>query len=665
MSDRMHRLSAIFLGLFFVAVDTAAAAPELESANLEKIDLVDYRGRVWTLTDFEDRSVLVLAFLGTECPLAQHYAIRLQEIANQYSDRGVAVVAVMSNRQDSLEEIAAYATRQKIQFPVLKDAGNRLADQVGARRTPEMFVFDGHRKLQYQGRVDDQFGIGYVLEQPRRHDLRVAIDELLADKKVSVSRTEAVGCIIGRTKEVDASSEVTYGSHIAKILNQRCVECHRAGEIAPFALTEYDEVAGWADMIAEVVRDGRMPPWHATEEHAEFKNDRRLSEQEREAVFKWAEAGAPAGDLSNLPRLPEKVTGWRLPQEPDMVFPLTSEPFEVPATGMVKYQFFAVDPGFTEDIWIKAFEIIPGNREVVHHVLGFSAAKGQSAVALQAAQGFKFGYVPGTRFTTAPKGHAIRIPAGSDLLFQVHYISTGKRETDQSLLGLVLADPDEVTHELLVGSAYQLDLRIPPGEANYKTDAVSPKFPPDSTLLAMNPHMHVRGKSMRLHLETPDGKQTTLLDVPNYDFNWQTLYELSYPIAVPEGSRMLCDAVFDNSTDNLNNPDPTKWVYFGDQTWNEMMIGYYFFSVPVGRTESGLTRSEIFKKNQMRSTLVGMFTLLDRDRDGKVTKDQMSGPLALLFNEFNADKDEFLTEKEVSEGKIPVLLEIILANLMR
>jgi peroxiredoxin/mono/diheme cytochrome c family protein len=662
---------AVVCGWLTVATVTAAppasgkVTPEVAAVTLTDFQLVDRHGRDWTLADFQDDAILVLAFLGTECPLAQHYAVRLQQIADQYRDRGVAVIGVMSNRQDSLEEIAAYASRQQIQFPVLKDAGNQLADQVGATRTPEIFVFAADRTLRYQGRVDDQYGIGLIRDHANRHDLAVALDELLAGNEVSVPRTTAPGCLIGRARTVDPNSAVTYGSEIVKILNERCVECHRAGEIAPFALTDYDEVAGWAEMIAEVVRDGRMPPWHATDQHAEFSNDRRLSEAEREAIFAWADAGAPAGDLTQLPPLPAKVEGWRLPQEPDLVFPISKVPFQVPATGTVDYQFFSVDPNFTEDVWIKAFEIIPGNREVVHHVLGFAVDKGQSAVALQAAQGFKFGYVPGTRFTTAPPGHAIRIPAGSDLLFQIHYVSTGEPESDQSSLGLVLADPSEVTHELLVGSAFTVDIRIPPHESNYVVHAASPAFPPDSTLLSMNPHMHFRGKSMRLALETPTGDQQTLLDVPNYDFNWQTLYVLADPIPVPTGSRMICDAVFDNSAENLSNPDPSKWVYFGDQTWNEMMIGYYFFSVPVGPTESGLTRSEIFKQNQMRSTLLSIFEKFDDDQDGRIAKRDLSGPMSLAYAGFDGDGDGIVTRQEVSEGKIPVLMEIILANLMR
>ena len=661
----MRFIIALTLAFTYHVLNLPAASPKLESAELQKIDIKDYRGRTWRLDDFKNKPILVVAFMGTECPLAQHYAIRLQQIADSYRDRGVGVVAVMSNRQDSLEEIGSYASRQGIEFPVLKDSGNRLADQLGADRTPEMFVFDASRKLRYRGRVDDQYGIGYIREAAKRNDLIAALDELLSGKEVSVPRTEAVGCIIGRAKPVDETGKVTYGSHVAEILNRRCAECHREDEIAPFALTQYDQVAGWADMIVEVVRDGRMPPWHATDEYADFKNDRRLSEAERQAIYDWAAAGAPAGDLSHLPALPEKVPGWQLPTEPDLVLPLTKEPFDIPATGEVKYQYFSVDPGFQEDKWVKAFEVKPGNRAVVHHILGFTVDKGQKRVGLQAALGFKFGFVPGNRNNAAPEGHAMRIPAGSHLLFQVHYVSVGTPQTDQSELGLVFVDPAEVTHEVIISSAYQLDIRIPPGDPNHIVHSAGPEFPPDSTLLGMSPHMHVRGKSFRYELETPDGKRTTLLDVPNYDFNWQTMYMLNEPIAVPEGSRLLCEAAFDNSEQNLNNPNSKKWVRFGDQTWEEMMIGYYAFAVPLGRTESGFTRSQIAKKNQLKSTLLMFFESIDRDNDGVVTKDQLPGPMALLFDQFNTNRDNVLTREEVREGQIPLLMEMLMAQIIK
>lgn len=390
----MRLWAVLYLAFACLIADTLSAAPKLEPISLEKLDLVDYRGRRWNLDDFKSDSILVVAFLGTECPLAKHYSIRLREIAAEYEARSVRVIAVISNRQDSLEEINAFATRQELEYPVLKDAGNRFADQIGAERTPEIFVFDASRKLRYRGRVDDQYGIGYVRDQPRRKDLRIALGELLSGQNVSLPRTSAVGCIIGRGKNVDQQSKVTYGTHISKILNRRCVECHREGEIAPFSLTDYDEVAGWSDMIAEVVREGRMPPWHATDDHATFANDRSLTDEETEALFAWAEAGAPAGDLSNLPELPAKLNGWQLPREPDRVIPVSPEPFDVPATGTVRYKYFTFDPGFTEDVWIEAAELKPGNREVVHHILAFAVPKGQRK-GLDGARGFLVGYVPG------------------------------------------------------------------------------------------------------------------------------------------------------------------------------------------------------------------------------------------------------------------------------
>ena len=664
MSNRTLRLSVILLGLCFVPVDANAVTPALETVELEKIDLVDYRGRVWQLDDFREDSILMVAFLGTECPLAKHYSIRLQELADQYDSKKVGLVAVMSNRQDSLEEIASFAVRQEVDYPILKDAGNRFADQVEADRTPEIFVFDSKRQLRYRGRVDDQYGIGYLRDHARREDLKIAIDELLEGKPVSVPRTKAIGCIIGRSKKVDRQSEITYGNHIAQIMNENCVECHREGEIAPFPLTEYDDVAGWADMIAEVVREGRMPPWHVTDEHAKFSNDRTLSDEDRDALFAWADAGAPAGDLSNLPELPAKLTGWQLPQEPDLIIPINDTPFEVPATGTVQYQYFYYDPGFEEDVWIKAAEIKPGNSAVVHHILGFAVDKGQRRVGLQAALGFKFAYVPGLRLECPPTGHALKIPAGKALLFQVHYTPVGTPQKSQSKLGLILADPDEITHEVIVSSALQFHIRIPPGDPNYTITSASPRFPSDATLLAVNPHMHVRGKAFHYELESPDGTRAPLAAMPNYDFNWQTTYSLADPMRMPAGGRLLCEAAFDNSEANLNNPDPTKWVRFGEQTWDEMMIGYYVFSVPRGRTESGFTRSQIHEKNTIRATLLMFYESIDRDNDGKMTRDEMPGPLKLMFDQYNKDKNQYLTREEV-DTEVPLLLEMLMATIFK
>ena len=631
-----------------VVTDNAA------STTLRRIDLSDFRGRQWTLEDFADDSLVVVAFMGTECPLAKLYAVRLNEIASEYQKRSVKFIAVMSNRQDSLEEIGSFATRQEVSFPVVKDVGNRLADELQAERTPEVFVFDAKRQLRYRGRVDDQYGIGYVRDEPRRKDLRIALEEILTARKVSVPRTGAVGCIIGRSKKADEQSEITYGSHVANILAKRCVECHREGEIAPFSLTEYDEVAGWSDMIAEVVRDQRMPPWHATDDHAKFANQRSLTEEEKQTLIAWAEAGAPAGDLSDLPELPVKVTDWQLPREPDRVFAISPQPFDVPADGTVRYQYFRVDPQFTEEVWLEAAELKPGNREVVHHILAFAVPKGQRPS--DGARGFLVGYVPGARWEPAPQGYAKRIPAGSELIFQVHYTPIGTPQTDQSQLGLVFADPHTITHEIMTTSAVQHDLKIPPGEANYETHASSPRFPDDAILLSMSPHMHVRGKSYRYDLQSRDGKRETILDIPSYDFNWQTTYALAEPRKMNEGARFLCTAVFDNSEENLNNPDPTATVRWGDQTWDEMMIGYYHFAVPLddeGESPQGVGQSRRERAAAMirNAGQIRKFDQLDSDGDGRLARGDAPQLLLKVFDQLDANDDGVLTRDEVIFGE--------------
>lgn len=591
-------LLLLISGLLFAseAIVLRAASPSLEPAKLETLDLTDFRGRNWTLKDFEDDAILVVAFFGTECPLAQFYATRLNRIAQQYSDESVQVIAVISNRQDSLEEIAAFVSRRKLSYPVAKDPANRFADQIGAERTPEVFVYDAARNLRYRGRIDDQRGVAHDLLEPRRRDLQLAIDELIEGREVSVPRTEASGCIISRTKQVDPKSEITYGTHIAKILRKNCVGCHREDEMAPFTLTSAEEASSWADMMVEVIREERMPPWHADSENEKFANERVLTEKEKQLIIRWAEAGAPIGPEPNLPPLPAKPVGWQLPKEPDLVLPVTFTPVSVPAEAGprgVRYQWYMQTPGFTEDKWVTAAELRPGNVDVVHHILAFAVEPGKERVTLGRADvEYLFGYVPGSRVETLPPGHAKRIPAGHNIYFQVHYTPNGTPQKVQSHMGLVFADPKDVTHEIRTSSATERRFRIPGGRrlgknegpSDYPVEAISGPLPNNVTLLAFSPHMHLRGKSFNYELRTPDGESRMLLNVPNYDFNWQTTYILDKPLAVPAGSRLHCTAVYDNSLSNLSNPDPMRDVTFGDQTWDEMMIGFFHYSVPVNHT---------------------------------------------------------------------------------
>ncbi len=642
-------LLALVCLLGFLGSRSLQAAPSFDTP-LTAIDVADFRGREWSLADFDDSPLLVMAFMGTECPLAKLYADRLVEMQQAYADRGVAFVMVMSNRQDSNAEIAAFARRHGIDFPVLKDAGNRLADQLGAERTPEVFVYDAGRQLQYHGRIDDQYGVGYIRDSVSAAELRSAIDELLAGKPVTIAQTTAVGCRIGRQREVRADAEVTFRGDVAHILMNRCVSCHREGEIAPFALVDYDEAAGWADMIADVVSEGRMPPWHASPDYGTFANDRSLTALEKQMLIDWADAGAPEGDEGELPPLPEKVPGWQLPREPDLVVNVSPEPFDVPAEGAVRYQYYVVDPKIDEDRWIEAAELLPGNSAVVHHILCFVRPKGERG-NIQAARSFLVGYVPGTRVDQNPIGMAKKIPANSELVFQIHYTPIGTAQTDQSKLGIVFKDPDTVTHEIVTTSAVQPALRIPPHEANYEVQAMLPERLPDALLLGMSPHMHLRGKAFRYELVKPDGGREVLLDVPAYDFNWQTNYALAEPLAIPAGSRIFCKAAFDNSEANLANPDPSQTVRWGDQTWDEMMIGYFHYAVPKG-SPAVLPEERPAGNGQpsRREMAMRIFSFLDADGDGKVPVDSVPGRMQEMAKRLDQNSDGVVTKEEIAQA---------------
>ena len=275
--------------------------------------LQDHRGSWHTLDEARDRKVVVLAFLGTECPLAEAYAPRLAELARDFGKRGAAFFGVDANEQDGPVAIGRFAEKHGLPFPILKDVGNGLADSVAAERTPEVFVLDESRTVVYRGRIDDQYAIGIHRSASTRHDLVEALDAVLAGRPVATAKTDAVGCKIGRVTKPAASGAVTYAKQVARILQAHCVTCHRPGEIAPFSLTDYRQAAGWSSMIEEVVDEGRMPPWHASPEHGKFANDSRLSADEKKAIRDWVAAGSPEGDPADLPRRPNSWRDGRSP----------------------------------------------------------------------------------------------------------------------------------------------------------------------------------------------------------------------------------------------------------------------------------------------------------------------------------------------------------------
>ena len=588
----MRNLLAATVGCFmFLAVVECSSAqssiddPDHQQAvadssigkTIQNFTLADHLGTKHSLADWSDKKAVVVVFLGTECPLAKLYATRLTELNQLYKDKSVQFVGVNANRQDTLREIGHYVRVHKVDFPLLKDAGNQVADQFGAQRTPEAFLLDKDRVVRYQGRIDDQYGVGYSRAKYDRQDLAVAIDELLAGKKVTKAYIEAVGCFVGRVNRREATGNITYSNQVSRLLQKHCLRCHRPGQIAPFSLTNYEDVQGWADTMREVMQEGRMPPWHANPEFGEFRNDARMTDEEKQTFYDWVANASPEGDRSKLPVPPVYDEQWQI-GKPDVVLKMP-KPFTVPAKGIVPYQYFYLDTEFKEDIWVKTSEVRPGNRSVVHHIFLFYLPPGRDTPnAEDPLYNTIAAYAPGVPAGGLEDGLARLIPAGSKIGFQVHYTPTGSEQIDQSEVGLIFADKDEPVKEGKIQAAINISFTIPPLVKDFKVVS-GYQFTQDTFVHSLSPHMHYRGRSFRFVANYPDDTKEVLLDVPRYDFNWQNAYVLKEPKLMPKGTVMKCEGVFDNSKDNLVNPDPTAEVKWGDQSWDEMMLGAFVTSL--------------------------------------------------------------------------------------
>jgi hypothetical protein len=392
----------------------------------------------------------------------------------------------------------------------------------------------------------------------------------------------------------------SYYKDIEPILQNHCQGCHRPGEIAPMSFLTYEDVRPWAKAIKAAVLEKKMPPWQADPHYGKFRNDRALSPETLSTLTAWVDAGAPEGDPKDAPAPVSFMEGWNI-GKPDLVFEMPHA-FDVPAQGTIDYQYTVIPTNFKEDTWVQAAEVRPGSRTTVHHVIAFIRPKGSKWLAdlkpgeivappkperserrdgdRRTDDGSELfgvdllaGYAPGLQEQVLLPGQAKLVPAGSDIVLQLHYTATGKAASDLSKVGIVLAK-GPVTRRVLTLSATNAKFEIPPYDPNYEVNSEMTLWA-DSKLVWMMPHMHLRGKDFRYKAVYPTGESQILLNIPHYDFNWQIAYEPQEPITLPKGTRIECLAHFDNSPNNPANPDPKKEVRWGDQTWEEMMIGWF------------------------------------------------------------------------------------------
>jgi uncharacterized protein (TIGR03067 family) len=632
--------------------------------KIEEFRLHDFRGAEHSLGEYQDRKFLVVVFLGTDCPLAKLYGPRLAQLAAEFEPQQVAFLGINSNSQDSLAQIGNYVQKHGIKFPMLKDPNNAVADEFQARRTPEAYVLGPDRVIRYHGAIDNQYQVGIQRPKTTETYLASALKEMLAGNPVSRPAVENVGCLIGRIAKVKPHGDITYSQQISRILNKNCVECHRAGEIGPFPLTNYQEVVGWAAMIREVVQERRMPPWFAKPGVGKFSNDCQLSQAELQLISTWVANGTPEGDPKQLPEPPKYIAGWRIPK-PDVVYYISDKAVQVPAEGVIEYRHFVVDPGFKEDMWVKAAEARPGNAAIVHHHVVYFVPPGK-----EGERGFEIknqiaGYGPGTPPFQYAEGVAQRIPAGSKLVFQMHYTPNGSPQEDRSYVGLVFTDPKSVKQTLRSQMVAEFRFEIPPGAANHAVQATE-EIDTETLLVNLQPHMHIRGKSFRVELENPDGQRETLLDVPRYDFNWQLRYDLAEPRVLRKGARLHAYATFDNSSSNPANPDPSKPVHFGEQTWEEMMVGIFQTIDLPSESEIDGVPGAILKSE--REKFAGSWSAVAVEYDGENLDGDIAGRLSLVYNTdgnwtVTIDRNELMAGSwKVDPTKMPKEISYNLTN---
>lgn len=592
---------AITAATFTLAEDQPQ--PKKPVAVAIHFSLLDLGGVSHHLDQNDGERVRAFVFLSTECPIANGYTQTLNELHAKFSGQDVELFGIVADSFVTRTQATKHFAEFKTTFPILFDASGLLLRTLKPSHVPEAFVLDRDGKLIYRGAIDNAWeAIGRRRPKAEKQFLADAINAALNRKAMIVAETKPVGCLIEEPPNGDEKAEVTFARDIAPIIQARCFNCHREGQVAPFALADYEQIAKRAKQIVRVTQDRIMPPWIPSAGHDQFVGERWLTDRELELLKMWAETGRAKGKDADLPPAPKFAEGWRLGQ-PDLIVKM-EKPFTVPADGPDLLQNFVIPLDISEDKLVAAVEFHPGNKRVAHHAVLFlddsgTARKRDSATPEPGYANFGGpGFLPsgalggwsvGNTPRPLPNGMGRYLKRGSDLVVQMHYHPTGKEEMDQSEMGLYFVKTP-VAESLkqpakLVGSIwmanYQLDIAA--GEKNY-TRSTSYTLPKEIIMVGVVPHMHLLGKSMNVTATLPDKSVKTLIDIQNWNYNWQDEYYYERPFKLPAGTRLDVEAVFDNSAENPANPSsPPKRVTWGDGTTDEMM--FCFFLLSADKTE--------------------------------------------------------------------------------
>jgi peroxiredoxin/mono/diheme cytochrome c family protein len=613
-----HSLLLVML----VGVMSAAPIRAADPAPMSDLTLRAADGTSNAWKDLAGKNATIVVFLSFDCPMCTGYAKTLADLAAASAEKGVKVVGFCPT-DDEPAKVAELAAEYKFGFPIFKDDKLRAAAALGATTTPQVFVLNAKSEIQYRGLIDDSYSRRLVPNSKvTQQYLENALSEVLAGKAVTVAKTDPIGCRIAAAREpAKAGSGPVYYKDVLPILQNNCQVCHRPGEVGPFSLLTYKQAVAWADDIKEYTHNRTMPPWKPSD-GKEFLGDRRLSTKDIDTLARWVDAGCMEGDPKDAPPAAKFTDGW-LMGEPDLVLEAPGD-FILGPTGKDIFRVFVLPTGLTEDKYVVAFDVRPGNPRIVHHTVNFYDITGAALKSQQLAQaaekkalkpgdvdvgaGFTSGMLPGLRINAAdlfasrppmgplggwapgvvPRpltpGTGMLLPKGSDLVMQLHYHRNGRLEKDRTRIGLYFSKKpvDRPLLAFAVPGTFKTDKKIgdglgyiPAGDRHFVARG-SWYALEDISVHTTMPHMHLLGKSVKISMTPPGGKTDLIIDVPEWDYNWQELYFLKEPFKVPAGTRFDIEAVFDNSAANPRNPhDPPIDVKFGEQTTDEMLFGLF------------------------------------------------------------------------------------------
>ncbi len=567
---------------------SASAVQVLNAQDKQSLKALDLDGKLRRLGAHSDTKAVVVLFLSTQCPISNSYLPTLNELFSTYRRQGVEVYGVVSDLSVTRAEAVEHRKTYRVRFPVLFDGSGELRLSLAPTHTPQAFVLDEFGRVLYRGAIDDRHvKLGQKKDAATRLFLADAVRAAIAGKPIAIAETKPVGCLLEDPPNKTKSGSVTYTRDIAPIIQANCSSCHRPNQSAPFSLLSYDDVSGHANQILEVTRSRFMPPWKPEPGFTRFLDESRLSEHQLALLDVWVKAGKPEGDPADLPATLEHVEGWRLGQ-PDLILSM-QEVFSIPAKGSDIRQYFVIPTKLNEDRLISAIEFRPGTPQAIHHAsfyldtkragrrldeadpapgyAGFGGPKFQS-------QGTLSSWFPGMTPRRLPSGMGRLVPRGSDIVAEIHYVTTGKAERDRSTIGLYFAERSarQVVVEMQVGNK---QINIPGGQPRHQERATY-TVPVNTTLLDMVPHMHVLGREIKVWTKSPDGSAKPLLWIKDWDFNWQGQYSFAKPVRLRKGTRIIVDAWYDNSANNPLNPNsPPKTVRWGDDSTDEMLLCHF------------------------------------------------------------------------------------------